>query len=49
MQSPNSFGSVADFDSLDLDEDKVLIWSQALNDWVCVPLRAFYELIGSGA
>lgn len=47
MQSPNSFGSVPDFDSLDLANDRVLVWSHALNDWITVPLQALVDLLGT--
>ncbi len=48
MESPTSSGSVTDFTTLDLDAARVLVWSKEMNEWVSVPLRAFYELIGSG-
>ncbi len=48
MKSPTSYGSVPTLADA-ADDDKILVWSKRMNDWVSVPMAAVKALGGGGA
>ncbi len=48
MKGPTSFGSLSAIDGAP-DDDRMLFWSHAMNDWIAVPIAAFRDLVGPGS